>query len=241
MTMREHKSQRHNDARDYGCTSILFLWPARSFLFVRSYVDLFVFLFVSLTLRQIKSFFYLKRSESGWRLHARTLPQNEWGEVINDHWLYVYSCFFLLLLFLLLLLRILFLFSRYVLVSTEPTAAAAAEIVKCNDQNCNQTFRNRFDWSFRCAESVCSSRSNGVGKYALIIIPQQHSTDAANLVWHHIEFCAHSFSSFPFILFVLFSVRTREHNRCWTLLNIACPCVLVGCCVFASTAFATNI
>lgn len=68
--------------RDHGCTTIV----------IRCVVHFICFFILSCfcaraPYAQIKSFFYLKWSESGWRLHARTVPQNEWGKVINGHWL----------------------------------------------------------------------------------------------------------------------------------------------------------
>lgn len=124
---------------------------------------------------------------------------------------YVYGCFFFLLLFC--FVYILFLF-RYVLLNTEQ-----------KQQQQPNSEMQRPNWTFSTGSLIhIVVAGQRVGKYALIIIPQQHSTDAANLVWHHIEFCAHSFFFFHSFFFCW-------HARAdvWTLLNIACPCVALIC------------
>lgn len=117
---------------------------------------------------------------------------------------YVYVFSFFLFLFLLLPF-----FDMFYL-----TPNQQKKIVKCNDQTGHTFPTGSRSYSSRATRwKICSDYNTTTTL----------STDAANLVWHHIEFCAHSFFSF----FVALSLHSRASipRDVEALLNIVCPCV----------------
>lgn len=144
---------------------------------------------------QIKSFFYLKWSESGWRLHARTVPQNEWGKVINDHWLDGLLFF---------VLGILFRFRDDVFFSLN----TAAKIVK--------TAKLKLQLRYGSWQRV--------GKYALIVMPQ-HYKCRQFAICHRIAFvhtlCHSPLSLAHFVCIALFDRLLNIACPCVTVVSLA--------------------